>query len=698
MAGQRRTGWICGLAAAAAVVLALGASRGRAAPLLVGAGDAITIDTDALTITGDASAAGSLLGGAATFVFDTISLGTGSTVNLQGSRPLELLSMTNLSIDTTLDASGGHGVPNTSVSGEAGFGGLGLLGGAAGGRAGQGAGIDGTDGQGPGGGAGQTDCCGGGGGGGYGGAGGDAVFPAPGGGTYGTLSVAQLLAGSGGGGGAGDNNCCFAGGGGGGAGGGAVSVLALGDVHLGSSAELLANGGNGAGTANVIRSGGGGSGGAIRLGGDNVTLDPGAVVSANGGDAPFSAATQKRGGGGGGGGRVAIFSDSSLTNNGTVTVGGGAALDTGDPGTVYIGGNDGSVNTLDLGTGSYHLIINTDSPALCYVGDTMGSATGSVENGVATFQFDQIALGPGVDVLVVGDRPLSLVSAGDITLATTLDASGGDGVPNTGTSGEAGFGGGGILGGGDGGRAGQGSGIDGTPGEGPGGGGGQRLCCGGGSGGGYGGEGGMPRVDTAHATPAGPVYGDPLLLDLLGGSGGGGGAGDNDCCYAQGGGGGAGGGAIELVSETGRIIITADGEILVDGGDGAGNSPNYRSGGGGSGGGIRLEALLGIDLAAGSLLSAQGGISHLSGIRSGGGGGGGRIALLAQEVYYDGVRLSAGLLDSTDFMTVLGGPGAPSPGGTAGDPGTIFVSPEPATIGLLALGALALLRRRRTSR
>jgi hypothetical protein len=379
--------------------------------------------------------------------------------------------------------------------------------------------------------------------------------------------------------------------------------------------------------------------------------------------------------------------------------GGGVPLAAAQPGTTFFGTSDGLVTSLDLGAGSFQLAIDTDLGAAVYTGDRVGFVQGSVSGGVATFNFDQIDLGTGVSVVLMGDNALSLKSQGDVTIATTLDATGGDGQPRTGASGGLGGtapGGEGRLGGGDGGRGGLGNSANpGLQGEGPGGGGGQSACCGGGSGGGHGGEGGLPNTNTSNALPAGATYGDIRVSDLAGegGSGGGGGAGTNTCC-PQGGGGGAGGGAVEIVSQYGRITITADGEVLVDGGDGAGN----RSGGGGSGGALRLRALQGIDVDG--LLSADGGDGHLTSARGGGGGGGGRIYLFAPELNLGGVPQPLGFLQSDAYLSVLGGLGSThGQGGNPGLAGTIFFeAPEPSTLGLLVLGAVGLaawLRRRR---
>ena len=289
------------------------ASTAHAQSLVLNAG-AITIDTDALTITGSASANGFLAGGVATFQLDQIHLGSGVTVTLQGSNALSLKSLGNLYIDATLNASG--------------TGQTGRIGGFSGGNAG----FPPSPGDGPGGGGVTTSaggCCWGGGGGGYGGAGGTDTFSGlvgAGGTTYGDSEVTVLFGGSGAGGG---GNCCgettpF-----GGAGGGAIDLFALGSVTIDSSAQLLVDGADGSsGVQN--RSGGGGSGGSLRITGtQGVDIAAGALLSAMGGQSlPLNS---NRTGGGGGGGRIALYAN-GLTNAGTQDVSGGIAINTADAG------------------------------------------------------------------------------------------------------------------------------------------------------------------------------------------------------------------------------------------------------------------------------------------------------------------------------------------------------------------------------
>jgi cysteine-rich repeat protein len=126
----------------------------------------------------------------------------------------------------------------------------------------------------------------------------------------------------------------------------------------------------------------------------------------------------------------------------------------------------------------------------------------------------------------------------------------------------------------------------------------------GGGGGGYGGGGGVGNGGPGGATPYGSVT---APVDL--GSGGGRGT------YGGPVAGGAGGGAIKLtVSGT----LTVGGSILTTGGTGTGGE-----GGGGSGGSVYINAGT---ITGGGSITATGGLGG-GGTTNGGGGGGGRIAI-----------------------------------------------------------------------
>jgi hypothetical protein len=198
------------------------------------------------------------------------------------------------------------------------------------------------------------------------------------------------------------------------------------------------------------------------------------------------------------------------------------------------------------------------------------------------------------------NTPVTILATGNVTIAGTIDVSGGAGgngssgtqlVPNAGPGGPGGFDGGsgsnGVIGGVS---------SNGGNGRGPGGGvGGWGSVQGGGGGGSYltaGGQG------TNSGGAAGAVYGTSTLAPLVGGSGGGGGAGYSQASppyIYTGGGGGGGGGAVLIASGTSAVAstITLSGTIRAKGGTGGTGSCSSvpsSSGGSGSGGAVRLVA------------------------------------------------------------------------------------------------------------
>lgn len=245
----------------------------------------------------------------AVFTFDVINL-DGTNVTFTGSRPIALLSHDVIQVNTLLDASGASGVRSDNGNAPATPGALGGF---------DGTGKDAVDvldatpaANGSGYGESGRLPGGGGGGGAHAGVGGDGSehtvnSHGRGGGTFTngegtsivyndtTDTMLDLIGGSGGGGsGANGGN-----GASGGAGGGALELSARSAVHIGPSAVIRANGGDG----NVLVNGsGGGAGGAIVLNGLGIGIE-GTIEALGGGGGTGSA----RGGGGGGGGLIAVY-------------------------------------------------------------------------------------------------------------------------------------------------------------------------------------------------------------------------------------------------------------------------------------------------------------------------------------------------------------------------------------------------------
>jgi hypothetical protein len=203
------------------------------------------------------------------FNFTTMNIPSGVTVTFTknaANTPAVLLATGNVTINGTLSVSG-------SAAGALGRPGPGGPGGFDGGPGADGVTVTAAGtGLGPGGGLIGTNCVGSGGShatvGGIGS--GNCVTPGGAAPTYGSPTLRPILGGSGGSGG---SACCLPGdpagygaGGAGGGGGGALVVASSGTLTVGSTGQLVADGG--AGGANVglnTRGGGGGSGGAIRL-------------------------------------------------------------------------------------------------------------------------------------------------------------------------------------------------------------------------------------------------------------------------------------------------------------------------------------------------------------------------------------------------------------------------------------------------
>ncbi|MDA0349583.1 MAG: hypothetical protein O3C43_13975 [Verrucomicrobia bacterium] len=164
------------------------------------------------------------------------------------------------------------------------------------------------------------------------------------------------------------------------------------------------------------------------------------------------------------------------------------------------------------------------------------------------------------------NTPVYLLATGNVTIAGTINVSGGEGSTSVGGQpGPGGF---------DGGAPGS-AGVSPGDGLGPGGGkaGGNSTGSTGAGSGSYG-----DQSVSGSSTGEGAVYGSPLLIPLTGGSGGGGTSG------TPGNGGGGGGGALLIASNT-QVELASTGVILAQGGRFFAGAYN-----GGSGGAVRLVA------------------------------------------------------------------------------------------------------------
>ena len=224
---------------------------------------------------------------------------------------------------------------------------------------------------------------------------------------------------------------------------------------------------------------------------------------------------------------------------------------------------------------------------------------------VGIFSMKSLTLSDGAILNVVGSRPISIVTSGDIVLNGTIDVLGSCVVGSPvagGAPGGAGQAAGGNAGGGTGG---------GKPGQFAGGG------TGGGGGGGYGEHGGAGAASFFSSTAGGPGgvrFGDLSAVDpiLGGGSGGGSGAAG---VGVLGGAGGSGGGAVQLASN-GGVTLGSPAIIQAGGCHGSPGSAGVpvAGGGGGSGGSVLIEGRT-VQLNGGAIIAVNGG--------GGGGGGGG---------------------------------------------------------------------------
>lgn len=281
-----------------------------------------------------------------------------------------------------------------------------------------------------------------------------------------------------------------------------------------------------------------------------------------------------------------------------IEVSGGVALGFDPEVFTAIGAITSDTETLTFDTDSLNL-----SGGFSGKGELVENQDGSF---IALFAFLDVDL--TTQPIIIGTRPLMLVSQGSLRLAADLLLAGGNGTHTVQ--------GNGVAGGANGGDANRsetpgnlldGQGIGGSPGNTTGN---EDSASGGG---GFGGRGGDATVS------GGTIYGDRFLSSLTGGSGAGG---------TRNKGGGAGGGGIGLVA-AGQLEITSSSTIDVRGGNGSSSSAQFTSGGG-SGGAILLSASS--VLINGTLIADGGDGGHgIGGQLNGGGGGGGRVAVFYQR-------------------------------------------------------------------
>ncbi len=304
----------------------------------------VVINTDTLQITGgftgtgvvESADAGDGAYDIAVFVFSDFELDAGRTITATGSRPLAILSQSDLDVFGTIDVSAFNGdvsTPADTFNGE-------RWAGAGGGFGGLGSNVNSPQHGLPAAGAPANSAGtwansnipaankGGGTGGGHGGDGGmGEVFGGSNAGPVG-LAFLNLADGARGGSGGGSAGVGFFGGSGflagGGGGGGGIELGANGTITVGATGQVLADGGDGADGIAILHvgSGGGGAGGGIMVHATNVSQH--GLLSVKGGNA--GAGNADRSGGGGGGGTILLVHNSSGTFDnagGTQAVNGG---------------------------------------------------------------------------------------------------------------------------------------------------------------------------------------------------------------------------------------------------------------------------------------------------------------------------------------------------------------------------------------
>ena len=263
-------------------------------------------------------------------------------------------------------------------------------------------------------------------------------------------------------------------------------------------------------------------------------------------------------------------------------------------------------------------VYTVNTSALTITGGAV-NVTGQAVGSTAVFRFDNVAIPPGAELDVAGNRAFQLQATGTLTMSGNIEAFGSSASPDTpGPVPPGPLGASGAV-------------KKPSPGDGPGGGGSTLAVTAGGGGGGFGGPGARGGVTSGTAFAAGGIpYGDVNTF-LQGGSGGGGG--ENT-------GGGGGGGAVALIAAF--LSVPSGAQINVNGGSGAAGASGGGASGGGAGGGILLRADA-LDVKGNLFARGGSGGAGSGGGTDGGGGGGGRIAYQYRTI------------GSTGFPDVAGG-------------------------------------------
>ena len=343
-----------------------------------------------------AGAGGINLSGNTIFMFDSITVPNGATVQGVGTFPLILMSRGSVQVSGTIHVNGSNATP-TAPSCQANTPSPGGPGGFAGGRGTTANPGAGSPGSGPGSGGGGPAGTPGSGGGGYGGVGGAGGSGGGAGGVaYGDLTT--TFQGGSGGGGAGTHSGDGCQGASGGGGGGALMISAGVDITIGATGVVAAGGGSGALSDEGASAGG--SGGAVILRAPQV-INAGAT-RANGGGGGAGGCCG--GGGGGGGGRVLVIG--TPVGAGSYAVAGG-------------GGGSG----IGAGTAGSTGVATTTGAGGILVTKTDGQAT-EVPGTAVTYTITLSNTGPAASGIPVTDTPPAIMSGVTYTASATGGATG----------------------------------------------------------------------------------------------------------------------------------------------------------------------------------------------------------------------------------------------------------------------------------